>query len=96
MTSVAFCVRSCGSVECLVLLLKRGANPNYQDISGCTPLHLAARNGYDLPSGSFCWNTDVTVSNRLDTANGGVLGVKRSQEVFRGTCLTVQAEEILP
>lgn len=36
---------SCGSVECLVLLLKRGANPNYQDISGCTPLHLAARNG---------------------------------------------------
>uniref|UniRef100_A0A7N9AUQ2 E3 ubiquitin-protein ligase HACE1 n=1 Tax=Mastacembelus armatus TaxID=205130 RepID=A0A7N9AUQ2_9TELE len=36
---------NCGSVECLVLLLKRGANPNYQDISGCTPLHLAARNG---------------------------------------------------
>lgn len=40
------CLHSCGSVECLVLLLKRGANPNYQDISGCTPLHLAARNGY--------------------------------------------------
>uniref|UniRef100_UPI003AAE3F1D E3 ubiquitin-protein ligase HACE1 isoform X4 n=1 Tax=Centroberyx gerrardi TaxID=166262 RepID=UPI003AAE3F1D len=37
---------NCGSVECLVLLLKRGANPNYQDISGCTPLHLAARNGH--------------------------------------------------
>uniref|UniRef100_A0A3Q2VEM2 E3 ubiquitin-protein ligase HACE1 n=1 Tax=Haplochromis burtoni TaxID=8153 RepID=A0A3Q2VEM2_HAPBU len=36
---------NCGSLECLVLLLKRGANPNYQDISGCTPLHLAARNG---------------------------------------------------
>uniref|UniRef100_A0A8D0YCT5 E3 ubiquitin-protein ligase HACE1 n=1 Tax=Sus scrofa TaxID=9823 RepID=A0A8D0YCT5_PIG len=36
---------NCGSVECLVLLLKKGANPNYQDISGCTPLHLAARNG---------------------------------------------------
>uniref|UniRef100_A0A7N4P284 E3 ubiquitin-protein ligase HACE1 n=1 Tax=Sarcophilus harrisii TaxID=9305 RepID=A0A7N4P284_SARHA len=32
---------NCGSVECLVLLLKKGANPNYQDISGCTPLHLA-------------------------------------------------------
>lgn len=42
-----FSVYSCGSVECLVLLLKRGANPNYQDISGCTPLHLAARNGYE-------------------------------------------------
>ncbi|KAA8587865.1 hypothetical protein FQN60_016727 [Etheostoma spectabile] len=39
---------NCGSVECLVLLLKRGANPNYQDISGCTPLHLAARNGTEL------------------------------------------------
>uniref|UniRef100_A0A8C0ZC85 E3 ubiquitin-protein ligase HACE1 n=1 Tax=Cyanistes caeruleus TaxID=156563 RepID=A0A8C0ZC85_CYACU len=25
---------NCGSVECLVLLLKKGANPNYQDISG--------------------------------------------------------------
>ncbi|XP_075563294.1 E3 ubiquitin-protein ligase HACE1 isoform X6 [Pelecanus crispus] len=37
---------NCGSVECLVLLLKKGANPNYQDISGCTPLHLAARNGH--------------------------------------------------
>ncbi|XP_062848256.1 E3 ubiquitin-protein ligase HACE1 isoform X3 [Trichomycterus rosablanca] len=37
---------NCGSVECLILLLKRGANPNYQDISGCTPLHLAARNGH--------------------------------------------------
>lgn len=40
-----FSLYSCGSLECLVLLLKRGANPNYQDISGCTPLHLAARNG---------------------------------------------------
>ncbi|KAL7987870.1 hypothetical protein Chor_006789 [Crotalus horridus] len=37
---------NCGSVECLILLLKKGANPNYQDISGCTPLHLAARNGW--------------------------------------------------
>ncbi|XP_017654543.1 E3 ubiquitin-protein ligase HACE1 isoform X2 [Nannospalax galili] len=37
---------NCGSVECLVLLLKKGANPDYQDISGCTPLHLAARNGF--------------------------------------------------
>ncbi|XP_017654542.1 E3 ubiquitin-protein ligase HACE1 isoform X1 [Nannospalax galili] len=37
---------NCGSVECLVLLLKKGANPDYQDISGCTPLHLAARNGH--------------------------------------------------
>ncbi|KAM7382312.1 hypothetical protein PAMP_002050 [Pampus punctatissimus] len=43
---------NCGSVECLVLLLKRGANPNYQDISGCTPLHLAARNGYQ-PHSTF-------------------------------------------
>lgn len=50
-------------MECLVLLLKRGANPNYQDISGCTPLHLAARNGYDLHPGSFPWDTDVTASN---------------------------------
>uniref|UniRef100_A0A7N6AKU1 E3 ubiquitin-protein ligase HACE1 n=1 Tax=Anabas testudineus TaxID=64144 RepID=A0A7N6AKU1_ANATE len=49
---------NCGSVECLVLLLKRGANPNYQDISGCTPLHLAARNGYEhhvSPFTCWCW-----------------------------------------
>uniref|UniRef100_A0A8C7GSY9 Uncharacterized protein n=1 Tax=Oncorhynchus kisutch TaxID=8019 RepID=A0A8C7GSY9_ONCKI len=28
---------NCGSVECLVLLLKRGVNPNYQDICTCLP-----------------------------------------------------------
>ncbi|KAG8123990.1 putative HECT domain and ankyrin repeat containing E3 ubiquitin protein [Naja naja] len=47
---------NCGSVECLILLLKKGANPNYQDISGCTPLHLAARNGLtELKTGLQCY-----------------------------------------
>ena len=36
---------NCGHLECLVVLLKRGCNPDIQDISGCTALHLAARNG---------------------------------------------------
>ncbi|VDI41242.1 Hypothetical predicted protein, partial [Mytilus galloprovincialis] len=36
---------NCGSYECLNILLKKGANVNFQDMSGCTPLHLAARNG---------------------------------------------------
>uniref|UniRef100_A0A3B4UA74 E3 ubiquitin-protein ligase HACE1 n=1 Tax=Seriola dumerili TaxID=41447 RepID=A0A3B4UA74_SERDU len=57
---------NCGSVECLVLLLKRGANPNYQDISGCTPLHLAARNGYEQKKcmGKLLeYNADVNICN---------------------------------
>uniref|UniRef100_A0A671UT70 E3 ubiquitin-protein ligase HACE1 n=1 Tax=Sparus aurata TaxID=8175 RepID=A0A671UT70_SPAAU len=55
---------NCGSVECLVLLLKRGANPNYQDISGCTPLHLAARNGYKKCMGKLLeYNADVNICN---------------------------------
>ncbi|RXN09756.1 E3 ubiquitin- ligase HACE1 isoform X2 [Labeo rohita] len=55
---------SCGSVECLVLLLKRGANPNYQDISGCTPLHLAARNGQKKCMGRLLeYNADVNICN---------------------------------
>uniref|UniRef100_A0A8C4HR59 E3 ubiquitin-protein ligase HACE1 n=1 Tax=Dicentrarchus labrax TaxID=13489 RepID=A0A8C4HR59_DICLA len=57
---------NCGSVECLVLLLKRGANPNYQDISGCTPLHLAARNGYGQKKcmGKLLeYNADVNICN---------------------------------
>uniref|UniRef100_A0A674AF26 E3 ubiquitin-protein ligase HACE1 n=1 Tax=Salmo trutta TaxID=8032 RepID=A0A674AF26_SALTR len=54
----------CGSVECLVLLLKRGANPNYQDISGCTPLHLAARNGQKKCMGRLLeYNADVNICN---------------------------------
>ncbi|KPP64449.1 E3 ubiquitin-protein ligase HACE1-like [Scleropages formosus] len=55
---------NCGSVECLVLLLKKGANPNYQDISGCTPLHLAARNGQKKCMGrllEYC--ADVNICN---------------------------------
>ncbi|KAG8582334.1 hypothetical protein GDO81_008015 [Engystomops pustulosus] len=55
---------NCGSVECLVLLLKRGANPNYQDISGCTPLHLAARNGKKkCMSRLLEYNADVNICN---------------------------------
>uniref|UniRef100_A0A673IN76 E3 ubiquitin-protein ligase HACE1 n=1 Tax=Sinocyclocheilus rhinocerous TaxID=307959 RepID=A0A673IN76_9TELE len=55
---------NCGSVECLVLLLKRGANPNYQDISGCTPLHLAARNGQKKCMGRLLeFNADVNICN---------------------------------
>ncbi|XP_061614497.1 E3 ubiquitin-protein ligase HACE1 isoform X9 [Phyllopteryx taeniolatus] len=55
---------NCGSVECLVLLLKRGANPNYQDISGCTPLHLAARNGQKKCMGKLLeYNADVNICN---------------------------------
>ncbi|XP_061674921.1 E3 ubiquitin-protein ligase HACE1 isoform X4 [Syngnathoides biaculeatus] len=55
---------SCGSVECLVLLLKRGASPNYQDISGCTPLHLAARNGQKKCMGKLLeYNADVNICN---------------------------------
>uniref|UniRef100_W5K1I7 E3 ubiquitin-protein ligase HACE1 n=1 Tax=Astyanax mexicanus TaxID=7994 RepID=W5K1I7_ASTMX len=55
---------NCGSVECLVLLLKRGANPNYQDISGCTPLHLAARNGQKKCMGRLLeYNADVNICN---------------------------------
>ncbi|XP_028985006.1 E3 ubiquitin-protein ligase HACE1 isoform X2 [Betta splendens] len=55
---------NCGSVECLVLLLKRGANPNYQDISGCTPLHLAARNGQKKCMGKLLeFNADVNICN---------------------------------
>ncbi|XP_021169457.2 E3 ubiquitin-protein ligase HACE1 isoform X3 [Fundulus heteroclitus] len=59
-----FSCLSCGSVECLVLLLKRGANPNYQDISGCTPLHLAARNGQKKCMGKLLeYNADVNICN---------------------------------
>ncbi|XP_036758758.1 E3 ubiquitin-protein ligase HACE1 isoform X2 [Manis pentadactyla] len=55
---------SCGSVECLVLLLKRGANPNYQDISGCTPLHLAARNGQKKCMSKLLeYSADVNICN---------------------------------
>ncbi|KAM4771819.1 E3 ubiquitin-protein ligase HACE1 isoform 3-T3 [Rhinophrynus dorsalis] len=55
---------NCGSVECLVLLLKRGANPNYQDISGCTPLHLAARNGQKKCMTKLLeFNADVNICN---------------------------------
>ncbi|XP_037309448.2 E3 ubiquitin-protein ligase HACE1 isoform X4 [Pungitius pungitius] len=55
---------SCGSVECLLLLLKRGANPNYQDISGCTPLHLAARNGQKKCMAKLLeYNADVNICN---------------------------------
>ncbi|KAG7475139.1 E3 ubiquitin-protein ligase HACE1 isoform X1 [Solea senegalensis] len=51
-------------MECLVLLLKRGANPNYQDISGCTPLHLAARNGQKKCMGKLLeFNADVNICN---------------------------------
>ena len=39
---------SCGSYECLCQLLKKGSLVNVQDMSGYTPLHLAARNGYVL------------------------------------------------
>ncbi|XP_075058943.1 E3 ubiquitin-protein ligase HACE1 isoform X2 [Mixophyes fleayi] len=55
---------NCGSVECLVLLLKRGACPNYQDISGCTPLHLAARNGQKKCMSKLLeYNADVNICN---------------------------------
>ncbi|XP_029451211.1 E3 ubiquitin-protein ligase HACE1 isoform X2 [Rhinatrema bivittatum] len=55
---------NCGSVECLVLLLKRGANPNYQDISGCTPLHLAARNGQKKCMSKLLeFSADVNICN---------------------------------
>ncbi|XP_060609077.1 E3 ubiquitin-protein ligase HACE1 [Anolis sagrei] len=55
---------NCGSVECLVLLLKKGANPNYQDISGCTPLHLAARNGQKKCMGKLLeYSADVNICN---------------------------------
>uniref|UniRef100_A0A8C9CP28 E3 ubiquitin-protein ligase HACE1 n=1 Tax=Phocoena sinus TaxID=42100 RepID=A0A8C9CP28_PHOSS len=55
---------NCGSVECLVLLLKKGANPNYQDISGCTPLHLAARNGQKKCMSKLLeYNADVNICN---------------------------------
>ncbi|XP_037309445.2 E3 ubiquitin-protein ligase HACE1 isoform X1 [Pungitius pungitius] len=55
---------NCGSVECLLLLLKRGANPNYQDISGCTPLHLAARNGQKKCMAKLLeYNADVNICN---------------------------------
>ncbi|KAH0622179.1 hypothetical protein JD844_024264 [Phrynosoma platyrhinos] len=55
---------ACGSVECLVLLLKKGANPNYQDISGCTPLHLAARNGQKkCMSRLLEYSADVNICN---------------------------------
>ncbi|XP_067402626.1 E3 ubiquitin-protein ligase HACE1 isoform X2 [Emydura macquarii macquarii] len=55
---------NCGSVECLVLLLKKGANPNYQDISGCTPLHLAARNGQKkCMSRLLEYSADVNICN---------------------------------
>ncbi|XP_060712589.1 E3 ubiquitin-protein ligase HACE1 [Hemiscyllium ocellatum] len=55
---------NCGSVECLILLLKKGANPNYQDISGCTPLHLAARNGQKKCMGKLLeYSADVNICN---------------------------------
>ena len=44
---------SCGAYECLVLLLKYGANVNTQDMSGCTPMHLAARNGLVISQGIY-------------------------------------------
>uniref|UniRef100_A0A4W5KM43 E3 ubiquitin-protein ligase HACE1 n=1 Tax=Hucho hucho TaxID=62062 RepID=A0A4W5KM43_9TELE len=54
---------NCASVECLVLLLKRGVNPNYQDIS-CTPLHLAARNRQKKCMGRLLeYNADVNICN---------------------------------
>ena len=59
---------SCGAYECLVLLLKYGANVNTQDMSGCTPMHLAARNGlvnslglYVI--GSLIFEMDIDTTN---------------------------------
>lgn len=37
---------SVGSADCLLVLAKRGANVNMQDISGVTATALAARNGH--------------------------------------------------
>ncbi|CAN0294279.1 unnamed protein product [Lampetra planeri] len=55
---------NCGSVECLMLLLKKGADPNFQDISGCTPLHLAARNGQKKCMSKLLeFNADVNICN---------------------------------
>ena len=36
---------NCGHFDCLIVLLRKGCNPDIQDISGSTALHLAARNG---------------------------------------------------
>jgi len=36
---------NCGHFECLNVLLRKGCDPDIQDISGSTALHLAARNG---------------------------------------------------
>ena len=36
---------NCGHFECVNVLLRRGCNPDIQDIAGSTALHLAARNG---------------------------------------------------
>lgn len=37
---------SVGAYDCLVYLLKKGADVNCQDIGGVTPLQLSARNGW--------------------------------------------------
>uniref|UniRef100_A0A674HX49 E3 ubiquitin-protein ligase HACE1 n=1 Tax=Terrapene triunguis TaxID=2587831 RepID=A0A674HX49_9SAUR len=42
----------------------KGANPNYQDISGCTPLHLAARNGQKKCMSKLLeYSADVNICN---------------------------------
>uniref|UniRef100_A0A8C7SCC6 Uncharacterized protein n=1 Tax=Oncorhynchus mykiss TaxID=8022 RepID=A0A8C7SCC6_ONCMY len=56
---------NCGSVECLVLLLKRGANPNYQDIwRQNTPLHCNHRSLQKRCMGRLLeYNADVNICN---------------------------------
>uniref|UniRef100_A0A8C6RH58 E3 ubiquitin-protein ligase HACE1 n=1 Tax=Nannospalax galili TaxID=1026970 RepID=A0A8C6RH58_NANGA len=86
---------NCGSVECLVLLLKKGANPDYQDISGCTPLHLAARNGQKKCMSKLLeYSADVNICNNegLTAVCAMISGAAEMAQWLR--ILTVLAEDM--
>uniref|UniRef100_K1P6J8 E3 ubiquitin-protein ligase HACE1 n=1 Tax=Magallana gigas TaxID=29159 RepID=K1P6J8_MAGGI len=74
---------SCGSYDCLLILLKKGIEVNRQDVCGCTPLHLAARNGQKRCIDKLLeYNADVNIRNNEGLTTIHWLAVNGRTEVL--------------